>query len=109
MIKQCSLNPKNITNSILPLNIHNSILSNDENLKTSLGICSLHFGKHNTTGVSLSFHNPLMGYGYLAQLSVLQLCINYAPKQLKFRTTGFQVRLCLARALGDGRAINSMC
>lgn len=50
-----------------------------------------------------------MGYGYLAQLSVLQLHINYAPKQLKFRTTGFQVHLRLALVLGDGRAINSMC
>lgn len=45
VIKQCSLNPKNVTNSLLPLNMHNSILRNDKNLKANLGICSLHIKK----------------------------------------------------------------
>lgn len=61
VIKQCSLNPKNITNSLLPLNIHNSILRNDKTLKGNLGICSQHIRKHNATGVYLNFHHSFNG------------------------------------------------
>lgn len=46
VIKQCSLNPKNITNPPLPLNIHNSILRNDKTSKADLEICSQRIRKH---------------------------------------------------------------
>lgn len=97
VIKQCSLNPKNMTNSLFPSNIHNSILRNDKTLKANLGICSQHIRKHNATGVYLNYSfNGL----YLAQLSVKRLLISYAPKylscvHLKFRNSVFQVSLCL--------------
>lgn len=37
VIKQCSLNPMNVTNSLLPLNIHNSVLRNDKTSKGNSG------------------------------------------------------------------------
>jgi len=56
VIKQCSLNPKNVTDLLLPVSIHNSVLSNEKTLKAYLGICSLYIKKNNATGVSLIFH-----------------------------------------------------